>query len=321
MRKVKLDRVEHCGPLCWLESLQVLVDFRCKQDVVGHDARILRSSGAGLGPIIMSFTLVALCHVVSMPDRLVALGASNLTRGLRAVVSAARGQWGPDVEVFAALGLGRSYGERSRVLIRTLPGILDSGLWAELDRRPKAPTRAVISDVGNDILYGSSPERIASWVEECVRRLEHHGADIVITDLPLASIRRLGPSKFWAFRTFLWPQCRLSHGEVLARAEAVVAALEAIATRHRLQFFRLRPEWYGFDPVHFRLPAWSPAWREIVVGSTDPTTAPAVGPAPTWLETLRLYTLPPERRWLAGIERLKSQAGVALAGGGRLWLY
>jgi hypothetical protein len=254
-----------------------------------------------------------------MVTRLVALGASNLTRGLRAVVTAARGQWGPHVEVFAALGLGRSYGERSRVLIRSLPGILESGLWAELDRRPPAPTRAVISDVGNDILYGSSPERIAGWVEERVLRLKNHGADIVITDLPLASIRRLAPSKFWAFRTFLWPQCRLSHGEVLVRAEAVVQALESIATRHRLQFFRLRPEWYGFDPVHFRFPVWSPAWKEIVVGATEPGRGS--GHAPSWVETFRLYTLPPERRWLARFEHRKPQAGVALAGGGRLWLY
>jgi hypothetical protein len=255
-----------------------------------------------------------------MPQRLVALGASNLTRGLRTVVDVARQRWGPDVEVLAALGLGRSYGEPSRVFIRTLPGILESGLWAELDRLPPADTRAVISDVGNDILYGSSPERIAGWIEACIGRLKRHGANIVVTDLPLHSIRTISPAKFVAFRTFLWPQCRLSHAEVLARAEAVIAGLEALAATHQVQFFHLRPEWYGFDPVHFRPRMWAPAWREIICGETTAAAAPS-GRAPNWRETLRLYTLPPARRWLAGVERVKAQSGVPLSGGARVWLY
>ena len=56
--------------------------------------------------------------------RIVALGASNLTRGFQTLVSTARGAWGPYVEVLAALGHGRSYGAPSRLVFRTLPGIL-----------------------------------------------------------------------------------------------------------------------------------------------------------------------------------------------------
>ncbi len=55
--------------------------------------------------------------------RLVALGASNLTRGFRRVVSTARAAWGPEIQVLAALGHGRSYGAASRIGVRTLAGI------------------------------------------------------------------------------------------------------------------------------------------------------------------------------------------------------
>ena len=65
--------------------------------------------------------------------RVVALGASNLTRGFQTIVSTARSMWGPDVEVLAALGHGRSYGAPSRIVFRTLPSILKSGLWDELE--------------------------------------------------------------------------------------------------------------------------------------------------------------------------------------------
>ena len=110
------------------------------------------------------------------PARVVALGASNLTRGLPIVVSAARAGGGPDVEVLAALGLGRSYGMESRVLARTLPGILDSGLWKALAQRPRVPTRELVTDVGNDIVCGASPPRILQWVEESLVRLRRSGS-------------------------------------------------------------------------------------------------------------------------------------------------
>jgi hypothetical protein len=118
------------------------------------------------------------------------------------------------VEVLAALGHGRSYGARSQVVFRTLPGILDSGLWHELAARPHLATRALVTDVGNDILYGFSPEQTLAWVAEALRRLSHVTNDIVVTDLPLVSIRRLSRLKFLAFRSILVPSCRLSLAQV-----------------------------------------------------------------------------------------------------------
>src|SRR5687768_14330413 len=121
------------------------------------------------------------------PERLVALGASNLTRGFPVVVATARSAFGPGVEILAAHGLGRSYGMESRVLARTLPAILDCGLWAALDARPRTPTRALVTDVGNDILYGASADQILRWVATAVERLSQAGAEIVLTGLPMGS--------------------------------------------------------------------------------------------------------------------------------------
>jgi hypothetical protein len=254
---------------------------------------------------------------VGAPRRVVALGASNLTRGLPALMAAAREEWGPEVEVLAALGLGRSYGIPSRILVRTLPGILESGLWRTLEESPGRPTRALITDVGNDILYGSSAAGILAWVEECVERLERFTPDIVLTDLPVPSIRRLTPGRFLFFRSILFPRCRLSHAEVMATAETVVDGLEHLASRRGLQLFRLRPEWYGFDPIHFRPRVWRSAWREILHGPSPaaPRERASLG------EALRLYGLFPERQWLLGFERVHTQAGLRLKRGGRIRLY
>ena len=103
--------------------------------------------------------------------RVVALGASNLTRGFETVVSSARTAWGREVEVLGALGHGRSYGVESRLIVRTLPGILQSGLWDTLASLPPAATRGLVTDIGNDILYEFPAPTILEWVEEAVDRL------------------------------------------------------------------------------------------------------------------------------------------------------
>jgi hypothetical protein len=100
-------------------------------------------------------------------------------------------------------------------LIRTLPGILESGLWRQLESLPAAPTRALVTDVGNDILYGFSARQILTWVSEALIRLERFTNDIVLTDLPLAGIRSLSEGKFLLFRSLLFPSCRLSFREIV----------------------------------------------------------------------------------------------------------
>ncbi|HEX5646085.1 MAG TPA: hypothetical protein VFX56_03880 [Nitrospira sp.] len=248
--------------------------------------------------------------------RVVALGASNLTRGFRTVVDTARSVWGPGVEVMAAFGHGRSYGAPSRFIGRTLPGILKSGLWAELDRRSRVTTRGLVTDVGNDILYGFSVERTLEWVEEVLVRLSQVTQDIVLTDLPLASVRRMSNLKYLAFRTVLVPNCRLTRTQVLDRAERVNEGLASLAETYGATFFRLDPKWYGFDPIHVRPSLWRTAWQKIL-GAESQTKA---GGAVT-VETMKLYFMRPERRWLFGVEQLTPQAGVALRSGGHIWLY
>lgn len=244
-----------------------------------------------------------------------ALGASNLTRGFATVVATASAVWGPDVHIVAALGHGRSYGAESAFLARRLPGILSSGLWRHLETGPPLATRALITDVGNDIAYGFSVEQVLAWIEEALDRVQRATSDITLTGLPLASMRRLSPAKFLAFRSILVPSCRLSLAELLDAAEGVNTGLEALALSRGVAFCHLPLEWYGFDPIHIRPSLWRSAWPQVLGGVSAPSHD---GPA---LDRWRLYLMPPERQWLFGAERVTLQSGRRLRSGGRLWLY
>lgn len=247
--------------------------------------------------------------------RVVALGASNLTRGFRAFLSVARAAWGPEVHLLAALGHGRSYGARSRVGIRALPGIMDSGLWRALESLPALPTRAVVTDVGNDIMYGVPAQRTLAWVDEALGRLQRVTRDITLTDLPLDGIRRLSAARYLLLRSIFFPYCRLSLRPLLEIAERVNAGLSELAHARSVKLFQTDPGWYGFDPIHIRRSSLRAAWQAIL----DVRSAP--GKPVSFVEGLRLCSLPHERRWLLGVEQFTPQSGVALPAGGRVWLY
>jgi hypothetical protein len=251
--------------------------------------------------------------------RLIVLGASNLTRGFRIAVDTARASGDEPLEVFAALGHGRSYGQRSRVLIRTLPGILESGIWRALATREAAPSTALVTDIGNDVLYGVKPALVLEWVETCLMRLRDLGARLVVTDLPVFNTRALSETAFALFCALLVPGCRLTLAEVARRARIVNEGVVALAGRYGATLVRLRPEWYGRDPIHIVPRHWAAAWQEIAGAGEGSATVPDIGRSPlTWL---RLYLASPERRWLMGIEQRRGQPALRLRDGTTVWIY
>jgi hypothetical protein len=196
---------------------------------------------------------------------------------------------------------------------RRLPGILECGLWRHLESAPRVATRGLVTDVGNDILYGFSPRQVLEWVDEALVRLVRLTSDIVLTDLPLASSRRLSRVGFLVFRSLVVPSCRLSLGEVTNAAERVDAGLRELAERRGARLVHLDPSWYGLDPIHIRRPLWRSAWQTILGAGREGAGSVAEG--------LRLYLMSPERRWLFGIEQRTPQRGVTLPAGARVWLY
>lgn len=247
--------------------------------------------------------------------RVVALGASNLTFGLGRLVALSRAAWGSEIQVFAAPGLGRSYGAPSRVLGRTLPGILQSGLWRALAAQPPAPTRALVLDVGNDVMYGEPADRILAWVDEALDRIGRLTRDVTLAGLPMASVRRVSPGRYLFFRSLFFPRCRLPRDQAVETACRVNAGLARLAAARGVRRVPLDPSWFGWDPIHIRPAARDAAWRAILALPPD---LPCRG---GWGEELALLLAPLERRSFWGVSRFTPQAGRALAAGGRVWLF
>lgn len=250
--------------------------------------------------------------------RVVVLGASNVSRGLSRLVAAVESRT-PGADLFVAAGHGRGYGVNTRVAARRLPSILRSGLWRGLDRHVGEAPVALVTDVGNELLYGFPAEQIAAWVRESVWRLADRGAMIAITRLPMASIATVGAVRYRALRTFFVPGCRLSLGGLKEAATRLDADLQAIAGDFRAQIIEQPAHWYGFDTLHVRrrhlddlLIAACEAW------GFSAGESPAKASVADWV---KVGTKAAEVRSLAGVMRFTPQPALRLRSGGTLSLY
>lgn len=251
--------------------------------------------------------------------RVVLLGASNVTRGISTVVETACRVWGRPLDLLAAIGHGRSYGMKSTVLMRSLPGINECGLWDALADRPPAATAALVTDIGNDLFYGATPEQIAGWVEQCLDRLAAFDATIVMTRMPVCNLDHVREWQFRLVRGVMFPGCRLSLCELAERALRLDARLTQLARERGCRLVEPDAGWYGFDPIHIKWAHWGGAWSQILlpwVGELEAAAARAS--LPRWL---RLARFAPHRRWILGREQLRPQPCGRLPDGTQISLY
>ena len=203
-------------------------------------------------------------ETVSPRERLVFLGASNLSRAFPTVVSLARSVFEGPLSIFAAKGFGRSYGLESGCFGKKSPGIFFSGIWSALQLEKTVPITAWITDIGNDLAYEVPVETIVEWVSGCVDRLQELDARIALSDLPIATLRDVSEGKFRLLRTLLFPASRLQRGELLARATALSGALQELGKTRNIPIFHASSAWYGFDPIHLRGEHHARMWSELM---------------------------------------------------------
>lgn len=239
---------------------------------------------------------------------IVLLGASNLTIGWKPMVQALRATVGASIDLRVALGMGRSYVDWSRFWHRRLPGILQSDLWNVLPQCDDQSPLALLTDIGNDIVYGRTPDTIFTAVTESVSRLRqwNSATRFVMTGLPLYAVASVGPIRFRVARTILFPGCNLSLSSIVTAAEEVDGRCREFAASEGIAFVEPRPEWYGIDPIHVLPKFRYDAFREFFSawGVTPASTSDAASDG----DALSVCRLPKSHvRTTFGIHRVANQ--------------
>jgi hypothetical protein len=201
--------------------------------------------------------------------RAILFGASNITLGLPWVVPAVEERLGAPVELIGAWGHGRSYGVPSSLLYRTLRGIVHSKVWQVLEELPPRPSYAMLTDLGNDLAFGHTPDEIMGWLTTVFERLAKLEVRTIVTGMPIDRLRDQSKFNFFFFRVLYFPQYALRQADILAKVEEITARLQVLVKQFGFTYTPVERHWYGYDPIHIQFSHMKEAWEKILRGWDD----------------------------------------------------
>ncbi len=174
------------------------------------------------------------------------------------------------------------------------PGVVHCGLFSALEEAKRstrsADVLALLTDLGNDLIYGAGVATLSQWIRECVARLRNLGATAAITALPIAGITTLPSWRYQILRPILYPRHTVVQNDLNRSILALQKALEAIETEQQIILLPTEPEWYTFDRFHLRPRALDQAMGMWIDALTQSHFGAATGQgiAPT-VSALSLY--------------------------------
>jgi hypothetical protein len=205
-------------------------------------------------------------------------------------LAAVRRRFDGPIEIGLACGPGRSYGLRAGnplVSYRPLREV-------DFPAPSPLPTLALLSDIGNDIAYAQRPDTTLGWVTELADRLERQGTEVVLTGVPVESLRGLPRWLFVVLRALYYAGQTVTQGDIMQRLSDLEGGLEGLARERGYLYLPTNPEWYGFDRFHLRTAHHSACWE-----SWMERLRPDLGfqGSPTWRS---LWRMRPSDYWYRG---------------------
>lgn len=234
------------------------------------------------------------------------LGASNVSLAWSEIVSLAMQSSSEPLDLVTAQGMGRAYVTTSSgFAFRRLPGILHSGLWnAFTDFNDDKSPSVLMTDLGNDLLYGRSVSEVIDGANECIHRIRQwsSNADFVLTAPPLASVLRLQPTQFHVMKRLLFPFSPLDMPQVKQATQDLFDGVRQIAVNEHIKLYEPPIRYFGFDPIHVRRRYRRDVFRSMLSLWEQPPCS-----AVKWN---RFRKVVPERRLILGRKRRQAQPTV-----------
>ena len=200
-----------------------------------------------------------------LPVVLILLGASNLSRGCFALSRYMKARLCPrPVEVLIASGPGRGYHTSGGLLNVNYTPICSSDIFEVAQKKSESGCRivALVTDMGNDIMYGVSAEQLIATIQQVFDRLRSMNAEIFYTTLPVAFEKGVHPIWFYILRSLLLPFSRVSYDKATAGIIAVNQFLKKCGTENCYLVSGM-DRYLGYDEIHYGWFRAHSAWSHL----------------------------------------------------------
>ena len=199
------------------------------------------------------------------PVLLILLGASNLSRGCYAFARHMQNCLRPrSVDVLIASGPGRGYCVPGGLLNINYPPICSSEIFELALKKSESGCRviALVTDIGNDIMYDVSAEKLTETIQQIFAKLKSMNAEIFYNTLPVAFENKVHPVWFYILRSVLLPFSRVSYDKATAGIIAVNQFLRSHPSENCHLIHDL-DRYLGYDEIHYGWFRAHHAWSYI----------------------------------------------------------
>jgi hypothetical protein len=216
------------------------------------------------------------------PVVLMLLGASNLSRGCFIFAKHLRTCLLPrSVEVLIASGPGRGYCVPGGLLNINYPPICSSDILEVAQKKSESGYRviALVTDIGNDIMYDVTAEKLIETIQQIFVTLQSMNAEIFYTTLPVAFERKVHPVWFYVLRSVLLPFSRVSYDV----AKAGIIAVNQFLKESASESCHLIPDmdrYLGYDEIHYGWLRAHHAWSHVTKVMLDVLGVEVAKPIP-----------------------------------------
>ena len=193
------------------------------------------------------------------------MGASNLARGYSMLTRHISSCFGKDkTEFLNALGPGRGFCARGGMFNFTYPPIQDCRILEVAEKKP-CDTRAVlITDIGNDLMYGVSADTLIESLDQLIDRALHWDAEIFLTSIHVNLKKDVSQTTFFILKSFFYPGSSITYEETDLFIIKVNSYLEEKAGQNeRVHLISGMESFAGADKIHYSLLQTHSAWEKI----------------------------------------------------------
>jgi hypothetical protein len=201
----------------------------------------------------------------SSPYLFVFLGASNLARGYGALAHCLiRGLAPQPVEILHAMGPGRGYCAQGGIFNITYPPIGSSGILksASEGKEQARQVIALITDIGNDIMYGVPVHEIIACLDTLMQQLNAIGAEVFVHPIPLEFSKDVSERQFRILKSIFYPHSGIDYHKAKEAVDAINHFLRDKAGE-RIHLLPSAKDFCGVDKIHYSIFRSHKVWSGV----------------------------------------------------------
>jgi len=195
------------------------------------------------------------------------MGASNLARGYSMLTHHLSECLEKNkIEFLNALGPGRGFCARGGIFNITYSPIQECRIIESGEKKSKEAllTVALITDIGNDLMYGVSADTLIKRLDIIIDEILKWDAEIFLTPININPKKDISPMIFFVLRFLLYPSSKVNYEEIDLSIFKVNEYLEKKVRRdEKMHLITGLEAFAGLDRIHYNLFKTHTAWSTI----------------------------------------------------------